>query len=208
MMVAAVCLAAFAALTVDVVCHGAVKRVDEPLGLWLHANVPAWAMLPGATISGLGNAGVAAVVVLATAALVVNRRRWKVLALGAAALAVELVLINVLKPWLALERPDARFTNWVFNYGYTYPSGHTTGAVVVYGILALALTEIWPTRRRLWWAGAILIWAGVGVALVLVGVHYVTDVLAGWALGGAIVAGMLAIAARKKARGVEAAGLS
>lgn len=66
----------------------------------------------------------------------------------------------------------------------SFPSGHAVGAMV--GVLAL-LTVLWPMLRPRWRLPAILLGAGiviaVGVGRVVLNVHHPSDVVAGWALG-------------------------
>ena len=61
--------------------------------------------------------------------------------------------------------------------GYSFPSGHSTNAAVAYGSLAMFGRKKWLYPVA--FAAALL----VGVSRFLLGVHYPTDVLAGWALG-------------------------
>ena len=61
--------------------------------------------------------------------------------------------------------------------GFSFPSGHSTNVVTVYGSLALAVKKAW---FRICMLIVILI---VGFSRVVLGAHYATDVLAGWALG-------------------------
>lgn len=72
--------------------------------------------------------------------------------------------------------------------GSSLPSGHATAALVGFGLLAwLALRAgppAWRAHRRAIVASAVLLAAAIGVSRVLLGVHYPTDVLAGWCVGG------------------------
>ena len=61
--------------------------------------------------------------------------------------------------------------------GFSFPSGHSTNAVTVYGSIAAQLKKRWMTCL------AVLLPLLVGFSRVVVGAHYPTDVLAGWALG-------------------------
>ena len=64
--------------------------------------------------------------------------------------------------------------------GYSFPSGHATNAAALYGTIAMGI------RRKPWTAGLLTLIFLVGVSRFCLGVHYPTDVLAGWALGGAV----------------------
>ena len=65
--------------------------------------------------------------------------------------------------------------------GYSFPSGHSSGAATIYGSAALRLRRKWVT------ALAFVLPLLVGVSRVVVGAHFPTDVLAGWALGAAVI---------------------
>ena len=67
--------------------------------------------------------------------------------------------------------------------GYSFPSGHSTNAVTVYGSLAAH-----EKKQRLLWALAIVLPLLVGFSRVFVGAHFPTDVICGWLLGAVIVA--------------------
>jgi membrane-associated phospholipid phosphatase len=69
--------------------------------------------------------------------------------------------------------------------GQSFPSGHALGTVVGCGVLLLVLLPLVRSAiaRRLCWAAAAAIVLAVGYARIGLGVHYVSDVLAGWVLG-------------------------
>jgi undecaprenyl-diphosphatase len=68
--------------------------------------------------------------------------------------------------------------------GNSFPSGHALGSMVVYGALTLVfLAAVSPRWRKLFVAVPVLIVVAVGFTRVALGVHYLSDVLAGWLLG-------------------------
>jgi membrane-associated phospholipid phosphatase len=69
--------------------------------------------------------------------------------------------------------------------GKSFPSGHALGSIVGCGVLLLVLLPLVRTSRarRLCWLAAVLIVLAVGLARVGLGVHFVSDVVAGWVLG-------------------------
>ena len=77
--------------------------------------------------------------------------------------------------------------------GASFPSGHAQAAVVGYAVLLLVfLPHLRGAARDVAVAVAVLMVLGIGLSRVALGVHYVSDVLAGYALGAAWVAAMIA----------------
>jgi undecaprenyl-diphosphatase len=78
--------------------------------------------------------------------------------------------------------------------GFSFPSGHAQAAMVGYAVLLLVFL---PALRGAWRGLAVAVAAvmviAIGFSRVALGVHYVSDVLAGYALGAAWVAAMAAV---------------
>jgi undecaprenyl-diphosphatase len=72
-------------------------------------------------------------------------------------------------PFFGLHAPES----------YSFPSGHALYAVCLYGCLA----SLAPWRRVVIWMGAGLMIFMIGTSRIYLGVHYPSDVLAGWSLG-------------------------
>lgn len=69
--------------------------------------------------------------------------------------------------------------------GASFPSGHAMSATITYGALLLVFLPAIPPRfRRLAIAAVVALVAAVGVTRVALGVHFPSDVLGGWLLGG------------------------
>jgi undecaprenyl-diphosphatase len=77
--------------------------------------------------------------------------------------------------------------------GLSFPSGHAQAAMVAYAVLLLVFL---PVLRRPWWwlAGAVctLMVLAIGFSRIALGVHYLSDVIAGYLLGAAWVVAMTA----------------
>lgn len=98
--------------------------------------------------------------------------------------------INVgLKDWLQQPRPFYRepSVKLAEAEGYGMPSGHAQSAVVVWGTIAAWARKTW------FWVVAIVLIVLIGFSRVYLGVHFPTDVLAGWIIGGVLLAIYLAV---------------
>jgi len=90
--------------------------------------------------------------------------------------------------------------------GFSFPSGHAAAAVAVYAVLALLLARRCRGRTRiaLALAGGLIVLA-VGASRVYLGVHYPTDVVAGWLTGGTLALASWLVATRVRIPGASAA---
>lgn len=101
------------------------------------------------------------------------------------------------------DRPRPDFTGAVDVFTSSFPSGHATTSAVVYltiGVLLAQRASTWPARA-LYILGAIILVGAVGLSRIYLGVHFPTDVLAGWSLGAAWALICLAVAHALQQRG-------
>ena len=90
-------------------------------------------------------------------------------------------LTEIQKYWIARARPDLQ-PHLVVVKTSSFPSGHAASSMVFYVTLALALVP--PGRsRRVAAACAILLSILIGISRVMLGVHWPSDVVGGWAFG-------------------------
>jgi undecaprenyl-diphosphatase len=125
----------------------------------------------------------------------VRRGTRRPLALLAGAFLGSVVLYDTVKVLVARPRPPVG--QMVTSYsGYAFPSGHATQAVAFYGMLAALVavnTPSWAAKVAAW-ASAVGIWGLVGFSRLYLGVHWLTDVLGGFALGGLWLFALLLLA--------------
>jgi undecaprenyl-diphosphatase len=93
---------------------------------------------------------------------------------------------------LLVARPRPTSGALVHALGYAFPSGHSTaGAATWFSLAVLGSSFTRSTARRVLMTGvAVVLVAAIGLSRVYLGVHAPTDVLGGWALGAAWVAGV------------------
>ncbi|WP_415382273.1 phosphatase PAP2 family protein [Halosimplex sp. TS25] len=119
-----------------------------------------------------------------------QRRRRELLAvISVAFVAVSVTL--ALKYWFGLPRPPAAVQRYPIEPSPVgFPSGHAIAATTVYGGALIAMDE-YRDRRTILGVGALV--ALIGLSRVVLGVHYLGDILAGFAVG-LVMLGVLAVA--------------
>lgn len=144
---------------------------------------PPWVEEAARDVTSLGSFMILGLIVISVAAHFFLRRQaaqaWFLLA----SVVVGTALSNVLKMVFNRDRPDLTDTVRIFTA--SFPSGHATLSAVVYLTLGVILSQT-TTEWRLkvfYIALAIFITLTVGITRLYLGVHYPTDVLAGWCLG-------------------------
>ncbi len=146
-------------------------------------------------LSGLGSTTVLTLfVVVAVGYLAVVRARLTAL-LVLAAVITGSVGVSLLKTQFGRPRPDAGFAELVAS-GMSFPSGHATLSAIVFLTVAALLAD---TRTRAIEGTYILAMATlmallVGLSRIALGVHWATDVAAGWAFGAAWALAWLLVA--------------
>jgi undecaprenyl-diphosphatase len=94
-----------------------------------------------------------------------------------------LASFELMKALVARPRPPAAIALYREPL-YSFPSGHAAMAAAFYGFLAFSLARKNPRSRALIWLAAFLLAFLIGFSRVYLGVHYPSDVVAGWLLGG------------------------
>lgn len=149
---------------------------DEPIG-------PPWMAEVGRDLTALGGVAVLALFTLIVAGYLwldgKHRAMWfLLLAVGGGAL-----VSQGLKSFFDRPRPDL-VKHLTDVYTASFPSGHAMLSAVVYLTLGAMLVPLVSRRLKVYVLGvALLLTFLVGVSRVYMGVHYPTDVLAGWAAG-------------------------
>jgi membrane-associated phospholipid phosphatase len=108
-------------------------------------------------------------------------REWRTALLLAAITLSGRLLVDLQKDWTARVRPDAQ-GHLVPVDTLAFPSGHAANAAMVWLCLALLLPRTPRGRFHAVWA-AVWLTVAVGISRVMLGVHWASDVIGGWAFG-------------------------
>ncbi|MBU1305992.1 MAG: phosphatase PAP2 family protein [Alphaproteobacteria bacterium] len=146
---------------------------------------PSWLAETARDITALGSFGVLTLLCLAILVYLVLARRLRTAAFLTACVVGGTIISTVLK--LVFDRPRPDLTGTVKVFTASFPSGHATVSAVVYLTLGTILAELSAERgfRVYFYTVAIALTALVGLSRIYLGVHYPTDVLAGWSIGAA-----------------------
>lgn len=152
-------------------------RLSEPRG-------PEWLLGAMRDLTALGSATVLVLFVLAVAGALLARRQYHALVFLLVAALGGMLLNILLKPVFGRARPDIALRLTEVR-SLSFPSGHAMGSAIIYFTLAALLARlVEPRALKLYFLGlAALLSFLVGASRVYLGVHYPTDVLAGWTVG-------------------------
>lgn len=171
----------------DEVREGDTQRFDEwAVRSMLRWHGPEHRMLEeiGRDITAMGGIPILVICTLAVAGFLLIERRRAAMWLILGATVGGLLLSTVLKWLISRDRPDLgeRFSNV---YTTSFPSGHSMMSAVVYLTLGSLLARITPDRSvKLYFIlVALVLTFLVGISRIYMGVHWPTDVLAGWTAG-------------------------
>ncbi len=158
--------------------------VDEAILWFIRDHVPAALNGFFAVVTFSGSARfLVPVAVMAAVALLVARRRFEALLVGASVITATLVVWGM-KAIVGRARPALWEAQWY--WGSSFPSGHTLSTAAFATAAAVCVARIWPRAGALAMALAVL-WTGlVAVSRLVLGVHWPSDVLAAICLGAFI----------------------
>ncbi|PJC16386.1 MAG: hypothetical protein CO065_10390 [Comamonadaceae bacterium CG_4_9_14_0_8_um_filter_57_21] len=194
------CLPALLLVLTTCICGFALVRYDPisfeaSLLFWFRDNTniaklagPAWMTPFWLSLSWLGNTLPRTVVSLCTVLGLIVLRRWQ------AALFLSWVLLSglafsiTLKHWIERPRPQwVPQLDDVITMGF--PSGHALNSTLFYLTVATMFAPLLRRQGTRWalYTMAICLSLATGVSRIALGVHYPTDVIAGWVIAGAWV---------------------
>lgn len=155
---------------------------DRTILLWIHQFANPTLDRIMLNVTRLGNPST--VVLIASSALVIlwwrrYRQEAKIFlldCLGGAILSYGLKL--------AFSKPRPQLWKLLISEkSYSYPSGHALGSMVLYGFLAYLLGTHYPKYARVFYSIAAILIAAIGLSRLYLGVHWPTDIMAGYGVG-------------------------
>jgi len=184
------------------IAHGtAFSSADQRLLDAVRDGTPALAARWFAHLTHLGDPWFLTLVCALMCAALILTRRFGLAVYFAAVTSAGGLLNQALKAMMRRDRPTG--STMPLPESFAFPSGHTFGSIVCYGMCAYVLLRLAPTRRDpLIVALACFIVLAIGTSRVVIGVHFPGDVIGGFASGGAWLAACIGVAelARRRSR--------
>lgn len=184
LVVSAVLAVVFGAILEDVVSRDPITTLDRLVAETLSANAIPWLTQVFVVITTFGSGWVLVPSAALLTAVLFRRGRWRDGLVLLSATSGAAVLNAVLKLLIHRPRPDF-LEPLAYAGGYSFPSGHSASAAAFYmtlGLLAAGWVRRWETRVYVLLASVFAV-VLIGFSRLYLGVHYLSDVLAGYALG-------------------------
>ncbi len=145
---------------------------------------PAWLKQVMVDVTALGGETVLTLIVIVTAGFLALRRHWLTFALVLGGTISGSWAVNLIKSVVGRPRP-ALIDHLVEVWSASFPSGHAANSAIIYLTVTLLLMQIVESRTARWYmiAVATALVTMIGVSRVYLGVHWPSDVLAGWGFG-------------------------
>jgi undecaprenyl-diphosphatase len=183
-VVSVLCMWGFLALADAFPEQGALTRLDLAVDTWFqsHSTEPGESIF--AIVSAFGSL-VLYVIGVTVAALFAYRRDWLRLTVWCTGVGGAALIDWALKALFHRVRPPGA-SEFIHLGSWSFPSGHALNSVVDYALLAFFILEHVRDRRlrRIIRSAAGCVIAAIGFSRIYLGVHYVSDVTAGYLAGG------------------------
>jgi len=204
------CLWLFGGLAEDVINGDPLVRFDGAVADYLHSAATPALTTFFLTVTAFGSVEAMVILGVLVAAALARKRRWTSLAIWLTAVGGGAVLNQILKA--LFERPRPFFDHpLLVESSYSFPSGHAMGSLVAYGMLAyFAVLVLGSWRRRVAavFAASLLV-VLIGLSRMYLGVHYFSDVAAGYAAGGLWLSALITASETvRRARVAKAGGVT
>jgi membrane-associated phospholipid phosphatase len=155
---------------------------DKSWLLWIHqfANPSLDSVM--LTITQLGDPIFVSIVVAVSLAILWWRRYLQEVKIFVIACLGGFILNTGLKLFFSKPRPQL-WDRLISETSFSFPSGHALGSLVVYGLLAYLLANHYPKFSTVIYSFAVILIAAIGLSRLYLGVHWPTDIIAGYGVG-------------------------
>ncbi|MEV0731629.1 phosphatase PAP2 family protein [Polymorphospora sp. NPDC050346] len=158
---------------------------DRPVVEWVAQHRTGWSSAVVVAVTDIGGKALLTLLLAGVAvAVAVRLRSWRPFVLAAVSGGGSALLVAGSKLLIARDRPDP-LHRAVVESGFSFPSGHSASALVILATVAWLISMATGSRtvRATAWVAAGILAVAIGVSRVYLGVHYPSDVVAGWMLG-------------------------
>jgi membrane-associated phospholipid phosphatase len=184
-----ICLLAgviFAVLLDSVREHDVLVMRDQAVANWFHGNGTAVGDRIFVIVSAIGSPAAMAVLFAAAVLYLWRAKQRTLLVAWVLSYVGGTVLDGVIKD--VVRRPRPEFAAQFLHYSsWSFPSGHSMGSLIGFSMLAYTVIRVFGIQRMLArvciWTAAIVLIVLVGYSRIYLGVHYLSDVAAGYTLG-------------------------
>lgn len=192
----------------DAIEDGAQFSFDKAILLWVRGGSahgapigPDWFRAAMLDVTAIGGVTVLVLMIVLVAGFLALQRHWLTLGLVLGGTISGSLAVTIVKNLVGRARP-AITDHLVPVSTLSFPSGHAANSAIVYLTMATLLSQLVERRaaRTYLFAGAALIVTMIGASRVYLGVHWPSDVLAGWAFGTLWAAAWWAIGAWARLR--------
>jgi membrane-associated phospholipid phosphatase len=190
-------MAAAVAILAAIVLSGLSEGYDEALRGVLASRFSVFGVGFWQGVSFFGSTRFLVAMTIATALLLMAGRRWWGVVQLLVVMAGALVLSNGLKWLIRRPRPDELYPD-TMPASFSFPSGHSLFACVFYGALAIiaARRATSPRAKLAIWIACLAMILLIGLSRIVLGVHYPSDVLAGYFAGAFWIGVVMAFTSR------------
>jgi membrane-associated phospholipid phosphatase len=176
--------ALFSGLTEDILEVKGIVRIDDVV----NAAFAQWRFEPLISaflwVTALGSSPAIVSAVIVATGLLWSQRRFQLISPLWVTCFGALATTSIGK--FLIERPRPQMTIDVHVVSSSFPSGHATAAMAVYGFIAYAIARVLPGVRErfeiVYWTAMLILL--IGFSRIFLGVHYLTDVIGGFLVGG------------------------
>lgn len=166
--------------------NDSVMQLDLTLLHWFRSHATNVGDTLFVFISLLGAPVTMGAVSLVGAVLIYRQSAWRLLVVWITANIGSSALTEGIKHMFNRPRPEGA-ERFLHGTSYSFPSGHAVGSMVVLGMALVVVAELWTKKSREYRVARIVVPAmigAIGLSRLALGVHYLSDVLGGFVIGG------------------------